>query len=73
MNTENYAVAHELAQQMDQQDPAPQAYPYLLLKSKIKHAQGDEKEALSLAKASKSRAHEFWQTADEQYLSTLIP
>ena len=73
VNTENYAVAQELAQQMDQQDPAPQAYPYLLLKSKIKHAQGDEKEALSLAKASKARAHEFWQTADEQYLSMLIP
>lgn len=49
----------------------PQAYPFLLLKSKVLNAQGDRLQALEWANQCKRSANEWWNRADEIYLQNL--
>lgn len=71
LQSKDYPTAQIIIDAVARNDSQPLAYPYLLLKSKTYYAIGENEQAIELAKQCKSKANEFWQSADEQYLLSL--
>ncbi len=72
LEQKDFSAMEEIFKVSEANIPPPLPYPFLLYKSKLKHAQGQLFDAISLAQLCKQKANELWRSEDARYLNDLI-